>query len=144
MKNMKTRYLAYAALPALIAGVAIAGNASAHGWFMSATPEEIASRHTAMFEAQAKLLGMSVDEFKAAWAEGKTLREIAEAKGISEEELRTRMQNERTAHMKAQLQTLVEKGVITQAQADARAAAMESRVQSGPKGMRGFGHGFFR
>ncbi|MEY4731323.1 MAG: hypothetical protein RL681_269 [Candidatus Parcubacteria bacterium] len=139
---MKTKYLAYAILPALALGFVGTSMASANGLFMSAaTPEEVADRHQTMFEQQAGLLGMSVDEFKAAWAQGKTLREIATERGITDDALRAKMLELGKQKLKAQLQMLVDRGIITQAQADSRFAAMGSRAANGQAkgGMRGFG-----
>ena len=139
---MKTKYLAYAVLPVLALGFVGTSVASAHGWFMTtATPEEVVARHQTMFEQQAGLLGMTVDEFKAAWAQGKTVRDIATERGITDEALRAKMLELGKQKMKTQLQTLVDRGVITQAQADSRSAAMESRTANGQMkgGMRGFG-----
>ena len=139
---MKTKYLAYAVLPALALGFVGTSIASANGWFMTnATPEEIAARHQTMFEQQAGLLGMTVDEFKAAWAQGKTVRDIATERGITDDALRVKMLELGKQKMKTQLQTLVDRGVITQAQADSRFIAMESRAANGQMkgGMRGFG-----
>ena len=118
--------------------------ASAHGWFSGGlSPDEIATHQQSMFDAQATMLGISVDELKDKWAEGKTLHEIAEEKGITAEQLRERMMLAKKDQLKAHLQTLVEKGIITQAQADKRASVMEQRLQSGTfKQGRHMMHGF--
>jgi len=39
-----------------------------------------------MFENKAGLFGISVDEMKDYWAEGKNFKEIAEAEGITQEQ----------------------------------------------------------
>ena len=103
----------------------------------NATPEEIATRHQTMFENQASFIGITTDQFKAEWAQGKNLQEIAQAHGISETDLQARMSAERKEHQKTMLQALVNKGVITQAQADQRLQVMESRISEG----KGFGWG---
>lgn len=141
-----------AAVLASIAGVSVLGVASlasAHGFGMgfnqSATPEEIAERHTQMFTQHAELLGVSVETVKAAWAEGKTLRELAEVNGITPTQLQEKMKSARQAQMKEHLSTLVSKGVITQAQADSRLSSMQNMTNQGMgrgKGMRGGGFGF--
>lgn len=141
---MNKKLFTYALLPMLGLGILGAGTASAHGFFMmNAAPEEIASRQQAMFEANAKLLGVSVDDVKNAWASGKTLRELAEEKGITEEQLKQKVKDARLLELKSQLQTLVEKGVITQAQADQRLQVMQKNVSDGKRhrGM-GFRHIF--
>jgi len=149
MKNKKL--FAYAlALTLGVGALGTASVASAHGFFgmmgSQATPEEIASRHQSMFQAQANLLGVSVDEVKAAWAQGKTMLDLAKEKGISEETLQTKMKAQRTEQVKTQLQNLVSKGVITQAQADQRLQFMQSNQPQGGRGgkmgmgmMRGLG-----
>lgn len=140
-------------LAAVIAGVALAAASGsavfAHGRGFglgsSATPEEIAQQQTERFQEQASLLDISVDDVKNAWAEGQTLEELANAKGITDEQLQEKMQVARQIEMAARLKTLVEKGVITQAQADQRAKVMEERMASGEGmgkgmgGMRGMG-----
>jgi len=73
------------------------------------------------------------------------LREIASEIGISNEQLQTNMKNAAQEQMKSHMQALVDKGVITQAQADSRLKFMETRIESGKKGgmgrmMGGFGH----
>ncbi len=114
----------------------VAGIASAHGisgGVGNITPDEIVARHEAMFAEQAQILGISVDEVKSGWAQGKTLFDIAKEKGVSEETLQSKMKDARLLQMKSSLQTLVEKGVITQAQADQRLTFMEQNVGKGQK-----------
>jgi hypothetical protein len=96
-----------------------------------------------MFERQAQILGLGVDEVKNAWAEGKTMRQIIEEKGISLDQIQARMKEARLAELKSNLQTLVGKGVITQVQADKRLAAVQSAAQNGFGSMRRMGGGFF-
>lgn len=136
-------------LSLLLAGtLGLAGTASAHGMSgfgmgTSIPPDELAARHSAMFADQAALLGLSVDQIKAAWAEGKTLPEIAAANNISQADLEKKLQAKQQEKIASQLKTLVDKGVITQAQADSRAKLMAGK--STKKGFsRGFGHGFGR
>ena len=95
------------------------------------SPDEVASMHAQMFEKQASLLGISVNEVKAAWASGKSLPELAKEKGISVETLRAKMEAEHKAQMKTHLAALVSKGVITQAQADERQKFMETMPHGG-------------
>lgn len=138
---MKKKYLAFALIPAFALIFLGTSVASAHGFGMfggNATPEEIVAQHTEMFTKQAALVGISVDQFKAEWAQGKTLPEIAEAHGVTEAQLQEKMKAVRKTHMQTMLQTLVEKGVITQDQATARLNAMETKVQNG----KGLGKGF--
>lgn len=128
MKKFNRKYRAI--IPILALGVLGASGVSAHSWFMHASPDEIAAQHQTMFQKQADLLGVSVDEVKTAWADGKTIAELAAEKGISETELRTRMQNAKKEEFKKHLTTLVEKGIITQAQADKRLSVMTQRIDS--------------
>ncbi len=112
------------ALVALFAG----GTASAHGGFGGGSFGFgfglDADTRVKMFEEQmvkqSTLLGITVSDMKAAWAEGKSVAEIAKEKNISEADLRARRQAQQEAEMKTWLQLLVTKGQITQAQADAR------------------------
>ncbi len=141
----KHTLLAYAALPIMGLGLlGVAGTASAQGLgsgMMGArlAPEEVVTRHQEMFQKQADLLGVSVDEVKTAWALGKSMQTLAKEKGISEVTLTAKLEAERKAIISAQLQTLVSKGVITQGQADARMKFVES-LPKGGKGMHGRHH----
>jgi hypothetical protein len=137
---MKKKYLAYIILPVL--AFTLASAASAHGWFSrysSVTPEEIVARQTDMFQSKADLLGIDVDQVKSAWTEGKSLQEMAADNGISEEQLKIKMQEARLALMQDHMRILVDSGVITQAQADQRLEIMNSRMENGMG--RGFHHG---
>ena len=102
-----------------------------------------------MFQQEAQILGIGVDELKEDWASGKTIRQIMEEKGITQEQVQARMKELQTQQMKTFLQALVDKGVITQAQADKRLEIMQNQLQNGkmnkglPMGFgRGFGKGF--
>lgn len=146
---MKKQYLAYAMVPVLSLGLLGAGAASAHGWFGgwgSVSSDDIVARQEVMFQQQADLLGISVDQFKEKWADGKSLQEIAKELGMTQEQLRERILNAEKEKLKAQLQALVNKGIITQAQADRRLQAMEQRFNGAKLGWgrgRGFHHGFW-
>ncbi len=126
---MKNKLFTYSFLPVLGLGLFLGNNvAPANAFFggkAKPTPEEIATNQQTMFQHEAELLGISIDEVKGAWAQGKTLMEIAADHGITEEQLQKRMKDAQTAELKARLQALVDKNVITQAQADQRLKAIE-------------------
>lgn len=90
------------------------------------TPDEIAQKQNSIFEDQANLLGITVNEVKQAWAEGKDIFTLAKEKGISEDALKQKMKDLREQEMKSKLQILVDKGIITQDQADARLKSMQN------------------
>jgi len=143
---MKKKILLYAAVPMLALAAFGASSASAHSFlsFMNnATPQEIAQKQKAMFNEQATMLGVSVDEIKNAWTQGKTLQELAVEKGISQEQLKQKMNDTRTQQMTTHLQVLVSQGEITQAQADQRLQILKQQMQNanGKKG-KGLGRGF--
>lgn len=77
--------------------------------------------------ADATMLGISVDEMKTAWSQGKTLQEVATEKGITQDQLAAKLKAAKETKHKEALQALVTKGYLTQAQADARLAAMKTR-----------------
>jgi len=120
------RALIYSFFPLLSAGIFTAGVASAHGVNagLKGTPEAISAR----FAKEALLLGVGVDEVKTAWAEGKSLFDVATAHGITKEDLAKKMKAVRIQEAKTKLQALVTQGVITQAQADKRIAFMEAQA----------------
>ncbi len=144
---MKKKNIMYALVPVMALGLILGVQAvSAHGWFGmmgDATPAEIAAREQTMFQQQADLLGVSVDEVKDAWAQGKTMRDLAQGKGITDAQLQEKMRTQRETQMKAHLQALVDQGVITQAQADQRQAWMSQQATNSTKGFGMRGHGGF-
>ncbi len=116
----------------------------AHGGFggmWKSDPVAAASHWESMISEQASLLGISGEEMKTKWAEGKTLKEIATEKGLSVTDLQAKMKVAREAEMKEQLQNLVGQGKLTQAQADARLKFMQSRELNGKGKMMGGRHG---
>ena len=113
-----------------LAGV---GVASANGWFGGfgdLSPEDLTARFETMFQKKAEILGITVDELKASWAEGKTLKDIAEEQGITQEQLQETMRAEREEHMRERINVLVENGVITQERADQRLNFMQERFEN--------------
>lgn len=139
---MKKKLLLYAALPVLGLGFLGLNMSSAHGLFsgfgLNLTPDQIATRQQDMFQKEADLLGISVDDVKNGWADGKTLLQIAQDHGITKEQLQQKMKDAQLQQMETQLQTLVDKGVITQAQADKRMQVIEQQFATG-----NYGKGFF-
>ncbi|MBP9732697.1 MAG: hypothetical protein KBD29_04550 [Candidatus Magasanikbacteria bacterium] len=105
--------------------------------FNNMDPEEFASHQSDMFANQAELTGISVDEIKNAWAEGKKVNELLTEKGIDPETIRAKMKVQHEEKMKEQMQTLVTKGIITQEQADKRIEFMKNHVPEVKEKMRG-------
>ncbi|MDO8469985.1 MAG: hypothetical protein Q7S84_03140 [bacterium] len=133
-----------AAVTVPIAGLVLFGAAtvSAHGMFGSnATPDETASRQQTMFQNKASILGLSIDDVKNAWAKGQTVAQLAAAHGITADQLQQKLRDARAVEQKTRLQALVDKGVITQAQADQRTQFMQTNLstQNGKSGRRGHG-----
>lgn len=145
MKKMKNKLLLYAIFPVIGLGLLGFNAANAHGLFggfggvANMTPDQIVDRQQNMFQNEANLLGISVDDIKNGWAEGKTLLQIAQDRGITKEVLQQKMEDAQTAQLKSQLQTLVDKGVITQAQADKRMQFVNQQFSTGK-----YHKGFFR
>lgn len=77
--------------------------------------------------SEASLLGITLDEMKSFWSQGKSVKEIAAEKGISETDLAAKMKAQRLETMKSELATLVSEGKLTQAQADTRLKVAESK-----------------
>ena len=133
-----------------ILGLAGAGIASAYGWFGNLSPEDLVAKFETMFQKKAEILGISVEDYKDGWAEGKTLKEIAEEQGITQEQFQERMMQEKEERMRERLNTLVENGVITQEQADQKLNFMQERFENMISGesfggchhMKGWGMGF--
>ena len=99
--------------------------------------------HTYMVEEVAKALDMTIDDLNAELTAGKTMWQVAEAKGFTQEQFVTLMKDAR----KAALPRMVEDGVITQEQADWMLSRMDSMGiygqggagQVGPNGCPGMG-----
>ena len=144
---MKKKLLMYGILPVAAAAVLGVSQASAHGWFFGSnlTPDEIASRQTDRFKKEADLLGISVDAVKQGWAEGKTPAQIAQDNGMSQTDLENKMKAAAKQNLSDRLKSLVDKGVITQDQADKRLQFEQNRIDNGMGKMFGKGmrHSWF-
>ena len=77
-----------------------------------------------MLESAASVLGMTVEELKAALGTDKSLADVAAAKGISKATLISKL----VAAAKTRLAADVKAGLITQAQANERAADLKARI----------------
>jgi len=143
---MKKKYLAYAILPVMGLALLSAGTASANslfggfGMMNSATPEQIVQNMQNQFNKEASLLGITVEDVKNAWAEGKTLQQIAQEHGITQDELKQKIADAQKQQLSDYLKNLVDNGVITQAQADKRLQFLQSQTQKMGK----HGHGYGR
>lgn len=139
---MKKKYSLLIAAVAILTTVgahnALAWGGPEHNWKLD--PTAAAQRWQEKLSQEANLLGMNIDEYKAAWAQGKSLWEIAKEKGISESDLLAKMQAKRQAQEKEWLQNLVEQKVITQEQADQRLKLMQERSKNMPNKMMRRGH----
>jgi hypothetical protein len=145
MKTTLKKAGAFGALSVAALGI-LSASAMGFSGGSTLTPDEIATRQTTMFTQRASLIGATVDEVKNAWAQGKSFTALATEKGVTQEQLQTKMKAEHLLQMKSQLATLVSKGVITQAQADQRIAFMQTQSTNkkvgGKHGMRGGMMGF--
>lgn len=75
-------------------------------------------------EAIAKVIGITVDQLRAAREAGQTLTQIAQAHGVS----KTKLINGLVAAAKTQLAADVTAGRLTQAQADEKSATLTDRI----------------
>ncbi len=129
-KKLKKKTTALAVLGVL--GLLLAGPTSAAAFGFGpgkgvsrGTPEAVAKRQTEIFAKQAVLTGATLDEVRKAWTDGISFKDFALSKGLSEDQLKEKLQAEKQARLKARLQTLVDKNAITQAQADKRYEKMK-------------------
>jgi hypothetical protein len=86
--------------------------------------------HEYMEKAMAEALGVTEEELEEQLAQGKTMWQVAEEKGLTWEEFTKVMTEARTAALKQ----MVEDGVITQAQADWMASHMQGMWGRGGRG----------
>lgn len=125
---MKRKRIAYTSLLALALFLSL-GTTKADAFFggsKMSIEDRVASQQK-MFEEKAKILGVSAEEIKNAWASGQNIKDFAKSKGISETELKAKMQAYQLEQMKTELKALVDKGVITQAQMDSRLKFMTEK-----------------
>jgi hypothetical protein len=119
------------------------GTAYARGWFWTnESPEDITARHQAMFKHKAELFGISAEEMKDAWSEGKRMFQIAEEYGLNKEEIMEKMAEDRRVNLQERLRVLVENDIISQEQANQRMEVMQNKSFGGIKTHRGFNKPF--
>jgi uncharacterized protein YaiL (DUF2058 family) len=70
--------------------------------------------HRAVFEAEADVLGLTPDKLRADLKAGQKVSDLAKDKGMTKEQFATKL----AANVKPRLDALVDKKVITRAQAD--------------------------
>ena len=104
-----------------------------HTWMTST-----GGMHTQVWASLAETLGLTPDELSAQLAAGQTLAQIAEAQGVSQEEVTAALQTAMTTG----LQQAVTGGVLTQAQADQMATWMTTRGATMFAHMGALGGGF--
>ncbi len=133
---MSKKILVLTILLVLVLGFSAVSPAEARGFgwkgfwgFPNFNLDDWTQRMEKMFENWANLLQISLEKIKNYWAEGKTMKEIMEAENISQEEVQKRMKEMRLEGLKNQLQKLVEKGIITQEQADKRLKFYQSQLE---------------
>ena len=90
-------------------------------------------------EAAAQVLGMTTDELTAAMKEGKTLKQIAEEKGVDYADVQAAMQTARDTALRERIQQALDDGKITQEHADWLLEGLDKGFLDGPGG---FGVGF--
>ena len=110
--------------------------------------EEKQVKHEEFKQEFADFLGVTVDDLKAAKVSGTTFVELAEANGVSEEDLNTFISSQKEARIQEYLDRLVADGEITQEEADERQAKKLERIESGDftklhRGGFRKGHGFW-
>jgi hypothetical protein len=91
-----------------------------------------------MFDTAAEELGLTPEELFAELHAGKTMEEVAEARGVQMEDLQEALNAARGETMRDGTAQAVEDGTTTQEQADWLLEGLEQGFMPG----RGFGHGF--
>ena len=106
-----------------------------HGYgMMNGTPGWMYTYHDEIHAALADALGMTEADFEAALAQGTTVWQLADQKGVSDETLQQVMLDAR----EAAITQMAADGVLTQDQADAMLNAVKSRFEANKQ----FGFGF--
>lgn len=99
---------------------------------------------TKMLTDQSSILGITIDDLKARLASGKTFTQIIADLGLTQDQIKTKMDALRATHlvdMKTKIQTEVTSGKITQAQADQMIANIGKGPQGEKRGMGMMGEG---
>jgi len=145
---MLKKFLISTILPILVFGILMANPVEVKGFglrggsFGNTNVDDWVQRMQKMFENWANLLQISIDKVKNYWVEGKTPKEIMEAENISPEDVQKRIKEKRLEELKNQLQKLVEKGIITQEQANKRFEIMKKWLENQKGVWRGHWKGF--
>jgi SpoVK/Ycf46/Vps4 family AAA+-type ATPase len=95
---------------------------------MGGTPEQQTEMVQKHLNQMVSVFGITLDQAKTYWADDKNIHEIAKERGMSDTDLKTKMDALREAEMKTGLQNLVSKGLITQTQADTKLAKMKAKM----------------
>ncbi len=96
---------------------------------------------SAELDAAAQVLGMTPDELSTQLKAGKTLSDLAAAKGVTLQSVQDAIQTARRTEMTAQIKQAVTDGQMTQAKADWLLEGLNKGYLDGPGGF-GFGRGF--
>lgn len=130
------KILLYSLLTVGVVGLVSASAVSAQGFFYNRAMDS-AGGYERILENKAEILGLSVDDLKAAKEEGQTFQEIAENQGLSIEELRAQMQEkkqelraQKMEGMKAHIEELVANEEITQERADYKIQKIQERFEN--------------
>jgi len=90
--------------------------------------------------AAAKVLGLTADELQTALKDGKTLQNLATAKGVDIQKVQDAINAVHREEMRTQIKQAVTDGTLTQAKADWLLEGLDQGYLDGP----GFGLGFGR
>ncbi len=139
-QSMKKKTMAIAALTPVMALSLLGINAASAqalmpGMMLNLNPDQIVQQQQNMFQYEAQLLGVSIDDVKNAWAAGKTMKQLAQDKGITPDQIQAKIKDTYNQKLKTELQTLVDKGIITQSQADQRLQTMQNKFANGRTNM---------
>lgn len=125
MSRMKWAAVIAVAVATVVSALFVSGQVFAQHPAPVASPEAIYGGSNlpgpAMLSPVSKLLGMTTDELVAQLQQGKTLLQIAQSKGVSQEQLVTTIIGPQQDY----IQSLVKNGYITQQQADARLQSLK-------------------
>ena len=128
-KTTMKKILLYSLLAVGVVGLVGASAVSAQGFFhnrgMNSDGGDTKGGYENMLKTKADILGLSVEDLKAAKESGQTFQEIAEGKGLSVDELRAQMQEkkqelraQKMEGMEARIAQLLADGEITREQAN--------------------------
>lgn len=100
---------------------------------LNVDPETYSQQLQNKFEYWSKVSGIDVNKIKNYWAQGKSFREMLALEKVDFNKVQEKVREYKLDQLKKNIQELVEKGIITQEQANQRLGTYSNRLKYGPR-----------